>query len=90
MRFKGDDIIAVYFRFGSLAAPHDSTIPTAAFGCIADVRFEQKPIFDSPLSANSGRSHSGFEAPWLRVLCGFLYGSNAIEPVIRTSLKVSE
>ncbi len=26
-----------YVRFGSLAAPQDSTIPTAAIGCEADI-----------------------------------------------------
>ncbi len=41
-------------RFGSLAAVDNLTTLMTAFGCIADVRFEQKPIFDSPVSARSG------------------------------------
>ncbi len=43
-----------YVRFGSLAVVHHPTSRTSAFGCIPDVRFGQKPIFDSLLSANSG------------------------------------
>ncbi len=45
-----------YVRFGSLAALLVNISLMTAFGCKADVRFEQKPIFDSPLSAKSGRS----------------------------------
>jgi hypothetical protein len=41
-------------RFGSFAALRDRIRPMAAFGGEADVRFGQKPIFDSPLTANSG------------------------------------
>ena len=43
-------------RLGSLAAPRHRITRMAAIECIADVRFEQKPIFDSPLSAKSGHS----------------------------------
>ncbi len=33
-----------HVRFGSLAAPQDSTIPMAAFGGIADIRLSRKAL----------------------------------------------
>jgi len=45
-------------RFGSLAAPLVNISPMSASERKADVRFEQKPIFDRPLTANSRPSQS--------------------------------
>ncbi len=41
-------------RFGSLAVVQHAIKSMSAFEGKADVRFEQKSIFDSPLSARSG------------------------------------
>ena len=45
-------------RFGSFAAVQVNISLMSGFGSKADVRFEQRPIFDSPLTANSGLSSS--------------------------------
>ena len=55
---KLDYCVMLDVRFGSLAAVHHATSLTAAFGGKADIRFEQKWIFNSPLSARSGRSRN--------------------------------
>ena len=40
-------------RFGSLAAPQDSNIPTAAFGCKADAETAGFHYFSGPLTAEA-------------------------------------
>ena len=82
---------------GSFAAPQDSTTATVAFGGKADVRFEQRPIFDSPLTATSGHCNESVSNGRCKLFTGPLFGlpdsrvgivsaNNVEEPVSFTPL----